>query len=92
MKLIFYLLFDTIIMCYRNRKNKDETEEGANKSNIFFGPPTSCEELNNLGYTLNGYYLIKGKGKLNANRIQVVYCQFLQPPGTNKQSNIKFIN
>ena len=44
----------------------------------FYGPPTTCEELWKLGYTLNGYYLVKGKVKLNSGQIQVVYCQFKQ--------------
>ena len=73
-------------MYYSRKKiNKDEEE-----TKRFYGPPTSCDELNKLGYTLNGYYLIKGKETLNANRIQVVYCQFQQPPDAKKQSKIIF--
>jgi len=33
--------------------------------------------------------MIKGKEKLNNNRIQVVYCQFHRPPGENKKGNLK---
>jgi len=46
----------------------------------FYGPPTSCEELGKLGYTLNGFYLIKGIDESNSTRIKTVYCQFKQPP------------
>ncbi len=33
-----------------------------------------------LGYTLNGYYLVKGKGESINSKVQTVYCQFKQPP------------
>ena len=70
-------------------KKKSNTDTGEER---FYGPPTSCDDLQRLRYTLNGYFLIKGKGQSNANRIQVVYCQFQQPESSNKQSIIKFIN
>jgi len=44
----------------------------------FYGPPTSCFDLGKLGYTLNGYYLIKGQGPSNKTRIVTVYCDFRQ--------------
>ena len=47
----------------------------------FYGPPTSCRELGALGYTLNGYYLVKGKDELKRTKIQTVYCQFKQLHG-----------
>ena len=45
------------------------------------GPATSCEELGKNGYTLNGYYIVKGKSQPSSgsNKIEVVYCQFYQP-------------
>jgi len=48
----------------------------------FVGPPTSCETLAKLGYTLNGFYLIKGNDRKSnddkINKIQTVFCQFKQ--------------
>lgn len=38
------------------------------------GPPTSCQELNLLGHTLNGMYLVNGAGK-NSNKVLTVYCK-----------------
>ena len=72
------------LLLYSGKQKNASEEESMTKR--FYGPPTSCEELQKLGYTLNGYYLIKGKDKLDANRIQVVFCQFQQQPGT-KSSN-----
>ena len=67
-------------MKFRNNKDddKDEEEDGP-KLKAFYGPPTSCEELGKLGYTLNGYYLVKGKDNFNRGRVRTVYCQFKQP-------------
>lgn len=46
----------------------------------FFGPPTNCSELSLLGYTLNGYYLVKPKN--DATDPEIVYCAFKQPERT----------
>ena len=38
-----------------------EKGDTSNKEQInlqFYGPATNCDELSNLGYTLNGYYLV----------------------------------
>jgi len=67
-------------MYYSKKDRNNETEVEANAKR-FYGPPTSCDDLNKLGYTLNGYYLIKGKEKSNASQIQVTYCRFHQPTG-----------
>lgn len=65
---------------FRNNKERDDEAEDDPKVKIFYGPPTSCEELGKLGYTLNGYYLVKGKDNMNiSGRIRAVYCQFKQP-------------
>lgn len=44
-----------------------------------------------LGYTLNGYYLIK-KGNLRKNKnVGVVYCQFQQPQVQKKGKKINIL-
>jgi len=55
----------------------------------FYGPPTGCRDLVALGYTLNGYYLVKGVKKNNSNKteMQTVYCQFKQPQGNQLGGN-----
>ena len=58
----------------------------------FFGPPTNCSEIGMLGYTLNGYYLVKSSDPVNKNKILVVYCTFRQAQGVTmlgKQGNEK---
>lgn len=51
----------------------------------FYGPPTNCSELMMLGYTLNGYYLIRNNSDVGS--IGIAYCQFYpQQSITEKQS------
>ena len=76
---------------FRNRKDKKDETEDDPKVNEFYGPPTSCEELSKLGYTLNGYYLVNSKPANNAiksseTKIETVYCAFKQPDGTFDKS------
>ncbi len=52
---------------FYSKKDKEQNEEQIILEN-FYGPPTSCNELGKLGYTLNGFYLANGvtiKTKLN---------------------------
>jgi len=57
-------------------------------SRPFYGPATNCAELSKLGYTLNGFYLVKPKVSptINTNdditKLDTVYCSFKQPEGT----------
>jgi len=61
----------------------------------FYGPATSCDELGKIGYTLNGYYIVKAKPQSivrSSHKFEIVYCQFYQPllgqrhQGTTKES------
>ena len=58
---------------HSNGKEKNVTDKK------FYGPATNCNELRQLGYTLNGYYLVKGKGEIIKSEVQVVYCRFKLP-------------
>jgi len=49
-----------------------------------YGPPTSCQELNQLGHTLSGMYLVNG-GKRQLEKILAVYCNF-----NELQSNMSY--
>ena len=42
---------------------------------VITGPPTSCKELNLLGHTLNGMYLVSGSGR-NPIKVILVHCNF----------------
>ncbi len=48
------------------------------------GMPKSCEDLKNMGHTLNGLYLVMG-----TEHVQNVYCNFLALPSDNS-TNIFF--
>ena len=57
----------------------------------FYGPATSCDELGILGYTLNGFYIVKAKAQTTSSRFQfeIVYCQFYHPLGLRHQGTKK---
>lgn len=59
---------------YSKITNNQSVLNNSNEQN-FTGPPTNCKELNLLGHTLNGYYLVNGTGK-NVKKIVTVYCNF----------------
>ncbi len=62
-----------------NFSNDDEDETPETTKIItdtrFYGPANSCVEIAKLGYTLNGYYLVKGNTTTNS-QIQVLGCKF----------------
>ena len=74
------------VFIFSGKKNKTYSEVSMNIENRFYGPPTNCSELAKLGYTLNGYYLIKNGSEQGS--IGIVYCQFYKQEKTpEKQSN-----
>jgi len=63
----------------------------------FYGPPTNCSELSQLGYTLNGFYLVKApENNNNSNiikaddkiKVDIISCTFKHPGGIFQTSNI----
>ena len=58
---------------HSNGKEKNVTDKK------FYGPATNCNELRQLGYTLNGYYLVNGKEEFINRQVEVVYCKFKFP-------------
>jgi len=58
------------------RNNNTET-----KIFRFYGQPTNCSQLSELGYTLNGFYLVKSSNPLDTSGLQLetVFCSFKQP-------------
>jgi len=53
-----------------------ESDESFTPNPPFYGPPTSCSDLGKIGYTLNGYYLVKRKDNSNSSKIATVFCSF----------------
>ena len=71
-----------VSILYGDRRN--DTEKYRNR---FYGPPTNCSDLTRLGYTLNGYYLVKpnntettitNNGNAKNTKLQTVFCAFKQ--------------
>ena len=61
-------------------RNRNETNEAPRK---FYDPPANCSELSQLGYTLNGFYLVKSATSTNNitnTNLEAVFCAFKQPP------------
>ena len=53
----------------------------------FYGPATNCSDLALLGYTLNGYYLVKPVANdINTTLLETVYCSFKQPESFNSST------
>lgn len=74
---------------YGDRNNSD-VQQSAIRS--FYGPPTNCSELSKLGYTLNGYYLVKSNNRKIADdltELETVYCAFKQPLGRFNESKVE---
>ena len=73
-------------------KNKNERENTS--TTHFNGPATSCEELLKMGFTRNGFNLLKGNTMSNNSQIEIANCafQFLNRNGVRKSKkkiNIK---
>jgi len=71
-----------------SEKENGYEDESTKIGRTFYGPATDCDELGMLGYTLNGFYIVKGKDEsTSSNKIEVIYCRFSQPrhlQGTNE--------
>lgn len=68
-------------------KPKNISDYQEENSIRFYGPPTSCDDLKKLGYTLNGYYFVKHQPTNNSGKIRAVFCRFKMPE--NQQGIIK---
>jgi hypothetical protein len=40
------------------------------------GKPNSCYDLNQLGHTLSGFYMVQGRGNSVGSQIYTIYCDF----------------
>ena len=68
-------------------KEKNETEKEGMR---FYGPATSCEELLKIGYTRNGFYLVKGKNATSNSHVEMVNCLFANPFGVKESIRREF--
>ena len=84
---ISYKRLTIIYSIYEISGKEEEVEENILKQ--FYGPPTNCTELGQLGYTLNGYYLVNGSH--SSRQIEVVLCRFKLPPRNNESTFLMLI-
>jgi len=49
--------------------------------------PNSCNDLQLMGHTLNGFYSVQGRDK-NANRIETIFCNFSSETSTQNSTEI----
>ncbi len=52
------------------------------------GMPTTCKDLNIIGYTLKGFYLVRNPSIAT---IETVFCDFKESPSTSEYKIIIFI-
>ena len=70
---------------YNSGKEKNQTEKQEMR---FYGPAKSCEELLKIGYTRNGFYLVKGRDDTSNRHIEMVDCMFTNPNGVKDGKKI----
>ena len=75
MVLLSKLGFFIIEIFISGRKMKDEP--------LIIGLPSSCDDLNKMGHTLNAIYMVKGS---EGSKIKAVFCNF-QTTDTRKVSS-----
>jgi len=74
---------------YSETSEKNKTNNLSLKdTKRFYGPPASCDDLQKLGYTLNGFYLVNGEGLLNKNGFEIVLCRFEDAKGSTDGKNL----
>jgi len=69
-----------LLPIYDRKGDNDDGSNAGHRPAIprFYGPPANCSDLMKLGYTLNGFYLVKPDGRsilINEN-IKTVFCSF----------------
>jgi len=73
------MYFCFIFIHSKNEKNGSKNQNVTDKR--FYGPASSCAEISKLGYTLNGYYLIKNKNTTKNDLLEVLGCRFKHSSG-----------
>ena len=72
-------------------KVKNKTESDTIAKTRFYEPATSCEELLKIGYTRNGFYLLKGHATSNNSHVEIVNCafQYQNPNGVKEGKKLQ---
>lgn len=59
-------------------------EKNVTRKPQFYGPAYNCGDLEKLGYTLNGYYLVNNYENATNRKRDVVLCRFKQSRSGNQ--------
>jgi len=59
------------------------------KESMKNGMPTSCKDLNELGYTLKGFHLVKNA---NLSVIETIFCDFKETPLSGIKSKYLYLH
>ncbi len=83
---ILFRVYDGVL------KSKSIPENSTTSIGRFYGQPTSCSDLSQLGYTLNGFYVVKSNNEsTNSSEIKLdnVFCAFKQPESAFNSSLVE---
>ena len=69
---------------YNSQKEKNGTKNQNIVVTLFYGPAFNCVDISKLGYTLNGYYLVKDKNQTKNYQVEVLGCRFKHPEGSKE--------
>jgi len=71
-------------------ERKNETEQQKQMNPRRYEQPANCSDLSILGYTLNGFYLVKSDSNASTTiKLETVYCAFKQIEGTFNPSLVE---
>jgi len=73
------------VLHFHSGKEENQTEIEKSDNKTFYGPATSCEELLKIGFTRNGFYLVKSGATTNSSHVEVVDCLFEHPNGVKEK-------
>ena len=83
------VLISTFIYFLSEKDENRTNDDSKNATNArFYGPATTCKELLKIGYTRNGFYLVKGNDTSNSGHVEVVDCLFKNPNGVKESIKI----
>ena len=88
----------SFFVTYNRNKENENSQKSPPSTMLQLGQkPTNCEELELIGYNLNGFYLVQGKQEKAGSKINIeaVYCDFspfFKPQISNKNKESTWIH
>ncbi len=66
-------------------KSNENSKDLSSENGKDYVLPTSCEDLKFMGYTLNGFYMVR----FNVKRMKAVFCDFTEMSEINEKAQVK---